>query len=82
MVGIYLLYKAIRMTLEYQRYGVIKLMMDPFPGSIGGHIGGALTVKTTVKTPNAGNVDYRIGIECVYSYVSGSGDSRSRSERI
>ena len=78
MVGIYLLYKAVAMTLEYQRYGVIKLMMDPFPGSIGGHIGGTLTV----KTPNDDNADYRIGVECVYSYVSGSGDSRSRSERI
>ena len=78
MVGIYLVYKAIGMTLEYQRYGVIELVMDPFPGSVGGHIGGTLTVKVRHDR----DVDYRIGVECVYSYVSGSGDSRSRSERI
>jgi hypothetical protein len=78
VVGAYLLYKAIVMTLEYGRYGVILLNMDPFPGSIGGHIGGSLVVKghDTLQT------DFRIGVECVYSYVSGSGDNRSRSERI
>jgi hypothetical protein len=78
VVGAYLLYKAIVMTLEYRRYGVILLNMDPFPGSIGGHIGGSLVVKghDTLQT------DFRIGVECVYSYVSGSGDNRSRSERI
>jgi len=78
VVGVYLLYKAILMTLEYRRYGVILLNMDPFPGSIGGHIGGSLEVKGRDNLQS----DFRIGVECVYSYVSGSGDNRSRSERI
>ena len=78
IIGIYLLYKAIKMTLEYRRFGIIKLMMDPYPGSIGGHVGGSLVV----KQPYQLKTNYKIELECVYSYVSGSGEDSSRSERI
>jgi hypothetical protein len=56
--------------------------MDPFPGSIGGHVGGRLQV---------GNLDYglasaaaelKVTLECVYSYMSGSGKNRSRRESV
>jgi hypothetical protein len=81
-VGLFLIYKAIHRTLEYRRFGRVLFTMDPFPGAIGGHVGGHIQVK---------NLDYRrareaqnlsVTLECVYSYVSGSGKNRSRRESI
>jgi hypothetical protein len=81
-VGLFLVYKAIQRTLEYRRFGKVSFAMDPFPGAIGGHVGGTIQVK---------NLDYRraseaqnlsVTLECVYSYVSGSGKNRSRRESI
>jgi hypothetical protein len=81
-VGLFLLYKAIKLTLEYRHFGKVVYHMDPYPGGIGGHVGGHILVK---------NLDYRMAseaqsllvkLECVYSYVSGSGKNRSRRETI
>ena len=82
LIGLFLIFKAIKKTVEYRQFGRVLLTMDPYPGSIGGHIGGHIQVK---------NLDYRhaseaptllVKVECVYSYISGSGDSRSRRESI
>ena len=81
-VGIFLLYKAIKRTLEYRHFGRVAYHMDPYPGGIGGHVGGHIEVR---------NLDYHraseaktllVKVECVYSYMSGSGDNRSRRESI
>jgi hypothetical protein len=82
VVGLLLLYKAINRTLEYRHFGKVVYRMDPYPGGIGGHVGGHIQVK---------NLDFRraseaetllVKVECVYSYMSGSGDNRSRRESI
>ncbi len=82
LVGLFLVYKALQRTLEYRRFGKLPLHLDPYPGAIGGHVGGSIQVR---------NLDYRqaaeaetlaVTLECVYSYVSGSGKNRSRRESI
>ena len=82
VAGLFLLYKAIVTSLELHRFGRVICIMDPYPGAIGGHVGGHIQVK---------NLDYRrareaqdllIKLECVHSYVSGSGKNRSRRESI
>lgn len=78
LVGFFLIIKAFRMTREWQRFGVIELDMDPFPGSIGGHVGGTLLLKSAFDF----NAKYNIELECVHSAVSGSSKSRSRKENI
>ena len=81
-IGLFLLYKALNRTLEYRQFGRVAYRMDPYPGGIGGHVGGHIQVK---------NLDYHraseaetvlVKVECVYSYMSGSGDNRSRRESI
>jgi len=81
-VGLFLIYKAVSRTLEYRHFGRVLFSMDPYPGAIGGHVGGHIQAK---------NLDYRraskaqtlsVKLECVYSYVSGSGKNRSRRESI
>lgn len=44
LVGIGLLIWAIRTTLEWRRFGQTLLTLDPYPGSIGGHVGGFIEV--------------------------------------
>ena len=82
VVGLFLLYKAINRSLEYRHFGKVVYRMDPYPGGIGGHVGGHIQVK---------NLDFRraseaetllVKVECVHSYMSGSGDNRSRRESI
>ncbi len=83
LVGLYLLYQALRATNEYRRFGVVLFEMDPYPGGIGGNVGGHIDVPyldyATAAMP-ASKLSVRL--ECVYSYMSGSGDNRSRSESI
>jgi len=83
VAGAFLLYKAIATTLELRRFGKVFVEMDPFPGAIGGHVGGRIRVSrlasNAVFEPSA---HFSVRLECVYSYMSGSGDSRSRKENI
>ena len=83
LAGIFIIYKAIASTLEYRRFGRVLVEMDPFPGAIGGHVGGRIRAP---KLEYAAAVDasskIAVRLECVYSYISGSGDSRSRRESI
>lgn len=83
LAGVYLLFLAIRSTLEYRRFGTVAFEMDPHPGAIGGHVGGHILVphlSYDIATNPAAKLTVRL--ECVYSYMSGSGDDRSRREDI
>lgn len=77
LVGMGLLTWAVRNTLEWRRFGAAPLSMDPFPGSIGGHVGGTIDV----NTPHDPNVTYSLTLTSLHSYISGSGDNRSRREK-
>jgi len=76
LVGIGLFYWAIKLTREWKRFGVTPLTMDPFPGAIGGDVGGEIHVNTPYKP----GMVARVTLTNIYSYVSGSGKNRSRKE--
>ncbi len=78
VAGLFLIRHAWKITREWQRFGVIELEMDPFPGSIGGHMGGSIVLNNIHER----NAEYNVELECVYSYVSGSGKNRSRRENV
>ncbi|MFT5173705.1 MAG: hypothetical protein ACI8W7_001883 [Gammaproteobacteria bacterium] len=83
LVGVVLLYKALAATLEYRRFGVVPFEMDPFPGAIGGHVGGQVRVaRLPYNTAVESSSQCSVRLECVYSYMSGSGKNRSRREDI
>ena len=83
LIGAILIYKTVAMTGEYRRFGRVLLEMDPYPGAIGGHVGGRIVVpKLAYSTASASEAQLSVRLECVYSYVSGSGDNRSRRESI
>ena len=83
LIGVLIIYRAIKSTLEYQRFGKVVFDMDPYPGAIGGHVGGHVVVpKLAYELLSAAGSNCSVRLECVYSYVSGSGDNRSRNENI
>ena len=63
---------------RWRRYRGVSLTLDPYPGSVGGQVGGYISVplRWGAKMP----VDVRLN--CVRVSVSGSGKSRSRSEKV
>lgn len=76
LVGIGLITWAMRRTLEWTRFGAAPVTLDPFPGSIGGHVGGTIDL----NLPFDRAVAFQMTLTSINSYVSGSGDSRSRKE--
>lgn len=78
LVGLYLIYMAVKTWLEYRRYGKTPLVMDPFPGSIGGQVGGTIDMRSRLVV----DAKYKIHLVNVHSYISGSGKNRSRKERV
>jgi hypothetical protein len=78
LVGLGILYWAIKATLEWWRFGKTPLLLEPYPGAIGGDVGGEIQV----NTPFDPNLKYQVELACMHSYVSGSGKNRSRHESV
>ena len=78
LAGMYLLYWAIKSTLSWRRFGQLRLSLDPHPGCLGGQVGGTLNV------PIGHNPQQRfpVNLQCVRSYVTGSGKNRRRHESV
>lgn len=77
LVGIGLLIWALRRTLEWARFGAAPIRMDPFPGSIGGHVGGTIDL----RLPFDAAQQFAVTLTCIHSYTSGSGKDKSQKER-
>jgi hypothetical protein len=67
LVGIGLLVWAIRQTLEWRRFGPAPVILDPFPGSIGGHVGGTIDL----NLPYDPGSRFKLTLTNVHSYESG-----------
>lgn len=76
LVGIGLLVWAIRRTLEWRRFGAAPVTLDPFPGAIGGHVGGSIDLRLPFLTATP----FRVTLTSIRSRVSGSGKNRRRTE--
>jgi len=75
--------QTFRVTLRYRRFGRVTYVMDPYPGSIGGDVGGYIELKRlSFSDVKPRENPFKITLECVYTYMSGSGKNRSRSESI
>ena len=75
-VGIGLIAWAIRRTLEWRRFGPTPVTLDPFPGSIGGHVGGTIDLNVPYDSAN----EFQLTLTNLKSYISSSGKDRKRSE--
>ena len=78
LVGCGLLWWAIGLTLDWRRYGELYVNLDPFPGSIGGQVGGTVEL----RSPHVPARRFLVTLSCIYFYESGSGDDRSTREKL
>ncbi len=78
LVGFGLLWWAIAQTRQWRRFGRTILTMDPYPGSIGGDVGGEVLVN--MRWDAAARFKATLG--CYRSEVRGSGKNRSRRESV
>jgi len=76
VVGLGLFYWAIKKTLEWRHFGATPLTLDPFPGAIGGHVGGTIEL----AVPFDSTIGYELTLSNLYSRTTGSGKNRSRRE--
>ncbi|MGI9237806.1 MAG: DUF3592 domain-containing protein [Woeseiaceae bacterium] len=76
IVGVGLIVWAVQRTLEWRRFGPAPVTLDPFPGSIGGHVGGTIDL----NIPFDANARFQLTLNNLHSYMSGSGKNRSRKE--
>ena len=76
LVGIGLLAWALQRVFEWRRFGPAPVALDPFPGSIGGHVGGTIDL----NLPFDASTHIKVTLNNLHSYVSGSGKNRSRKE--
>ncbi len=78
IVGIWLFTWALSQTRQWRRFGVTELTMDPYPGSVGGDVGGEVAVNLRWDPATVFNVT----LTCLHSRMSGSGKNRSRRETV
>jgi len=78
LVGVGLLVTAFRSTQNWLEFGRTPLVLDPFPGALGGHVGGTIETAITFDPDMIGSVT----LQCLHSYVTGSGKNRSRKESV
>ena len=76
-VGIGLIVWAARLTREWRRFGASPVLLDPFPGSIGGHVGGTIELALPFDPVN----EFELTLTNIHSYMSGSGKNRERKEK-
>ncbi|MBN1237965.1 MAG: DUF3592 domain-containing protein [Gammaproteobacteria bacterium] len=78
LAGLVLIAWALKATANWRRFGATVLAMDPYPGAIGGQVGGTIDL----RLPYDPRLAFNTTLSCLYSYVSGSGKNRRRSERV
>lgn len=78
LIGVGLILAAVHAFAQWRRFGPSPLVLDPFPGAIGGQVGGSVDTRVAFRAGQR----FDVSLSCLYSRVSGSGKNRSRSESV
>lgn len=78
LVGAGLIVAAVVQFSRWRRFGSAQLTLDPWPGAIGGHVGGSFVV----SLPQHERPDILVTLACLRSYYTGSGKDRKRTEKV
>lgn len=76
LVGAGLLYWAIKEAVRWRRFGPASLQLDPYPGAIGGQVGGTIDVRLSYDRAHS----FKVTLKCLQSYYTGGGNERKREE--
>ena len=78
LLGLLILFVAVRESLRWRRFGRLEMTLDPLPGSIGGHVGGSLEL----PLHQAAASDCRVMLMCIRDRLVKTKDGSSRSESV
>ncbi len=73
IAGLYIIYLFLKSLFQWRRFGRTYLTLTPFPGSIGGQVGGTIAVNAKLSSQDS----YKVSLSCVNKYSSG-GESSER----
>lgn len=68
--------RAIRIQREWKRYEKVPIRLDPYPGVIGGPVGGQMIIPARMQSGDS----YRLSLECIKHWTSRSG-GKTRSHQ-
>ncbi len=68
-IGLFMIYQAIKETLAWKRFGKTPMTMAPFPGQLGGVVGGYVDV----AIPYNATHQVKISLRCSHNYWERSG---------
>ena len=78
LVGLHMLFVALRDSLRWRRFGRLQMTLDPLPGSIGGHVGGMLEL----PFHQAAAADFRVVLLCIRDRLVLTSDRSNRSDSV
>ncbi|HYR44425.1 MAG TPA: hypothetical protein VER98_15450 [Terriglobia bacterium] len=77
-IGLFLLFRAIRLSMEFRKFGVSDFVMSSVPGVVGGKLQGSIYAAFDPRSERSAKVK----LTCIHRMVTGTGDDRTVSERI
>ena len=78
VVGVFLLVRAIRLSMELRKFGGSDFVMSSIPGVVGGKLSGSIYAAFDPRSPRS----VTLKLTCLHRVASGSGDDRSVLENI
>ncbi len=78
LFGLLIVLFAIKSTREWRHFGATPMKLDPFPGSLGGDVGGWIDV----TTPHDPSHRYFVTLTCEYFFSIGTGKKRKTKSKI
>ena len=73
LAGLYLIGMAIHKTLDWRRFGQMKVRLEPYPGAIGGDVAGTIHL----AAPLPAGTPIKVSLDCVRHYSHGKNSSQS-----
>ena len=78
-IGFFMIHQAIKETLAWKKFGKTPLMMTPFPGQLGGVVGGYVDV----PVPYDASHEVKVSLSCMHYYWTKRGsETESTSEAL
>ena len=78
IAGLFLIYITFKAIRQHRTFGKTPLTLTPFPGSIGGQIGGKIVFDKNISSLNT----FPVKVLCLKKHISGSGKNRRTNERL
>lgn len=78
IVGIGLIFLSYKSYRQWSAFGRLSMTLDPYPGSIGGDVGGFLQLPIAWQP----GYDFKISINCIHHTISRSGKNSSHKQHV